>query len=189
MKKILLLTLITTLFSFDRLKTFPKFSIQSYEGKLYTQEDLKGKLTLINFYHLGCPPAMVLMNDLDSLQQIIDTSKVQIIGLLENTNDHINQFYNDTSSIWNLLKKTFKIKPVSYPLLAACDREKVKIDKEGTVVLGKHCWEFSRKIWTLSTPTILLIDKEGRIVKKHKGYRMYEKKGERVKWLQEFFEY
>lgn len=179
------LIIILLLCSFIVKRNFPDFTYVSYKGRTYTEKDLRGKKTIVALFHLGCPPAMVLMNDLDSLQQSMDTSRFQILGVLENTEEHIHLFYSDSISIWPKLRKAFKTNLVQYPLLAECKNE-MNIKKDSIITIGDHCRGLSKKLHTKDSPTLYLVNEKGKIIKTSKGYIAYSSSASRKLWLEKF---
>lgn len=175
-------------FSFSSNEEFPNFEGTTYKGKEFSNKDFLGKKTFVLMGHIECPPMLKLMVDLDSLQQVIDTSKFQIIGILENTTDHLDQFFsNDTASIYVTLKNKFKIDTLRYPLIAECETEKTKT-KNGILLIKNHCRKLAKKVHTKSSPTYFLVDENGVILKRHDGYIMYGTAQQRMDFLNDFIE-
>lgn len=50
-------------------KAVPQFSIHSITNKLLTNDSLKGKITVINFWYYGCPPCMMEIKELNLLKK------------------------------------------------------------------------------------------------------------------------
>ena len=50
-------------------KTMPQFEIRSNHGQLYTNENLKSKVTFINFWFEACAPCIAEMNALETLYE------------------------------------------------------------------------------------------------------------------------
>ncbi len=49
--------------------TFPAFKLKDITGKLMTQNDLKGQVTVVNFWFTGCKPCISEMPDLNKLTE------------------------------------------------------------------------------------------------------------------------
>ncbi len=154
----------------QRYKHFPKFEFQSYEGQNISNEYFKEKTTIVVFQHLGCPPAMWLMSDLEEYRTRMDTSKVQILVFTENTKSQIEEFYNDSTSIMHRVRSIFNTPIVHYPIIPLCKKEKTKINKDGSISIRSNCRHMSWKLRSFSSPTILVVNSDGKIVKKQKGY-------------------
>ena len=61
---------------------------------------------------------MKLMKDLDSLALTIDTSKYQIVLMLENSENQIKEFYSSEQNGPSDLRKYFEINAYNYLILA-----------------------------------------------------------------------
>ena len=182
MKTVLIYLLVFLTFeAFAQKRSFPNFSIEDANGVEWTQENLKGKTSIVILFHLGCPGAMSLLNDLDSMKSIYPD--LQVIALAENTRDQIDQFYSDEENDWSPIRKYYKTKVLTYPLLPECSEE---YKKDGEVVITTQCRKVSRKLWTKSSPTILLVDSKGQIQKKKKGYIAFSPIENRMEWIKTF---
>src|SRR5688572_32726422 len=52
--------------SFDtKPKKFPEISYVTTTGQSFTNNDFKGKNTIVVLFHLGCPPAMSVLRDIE----------------------------------------------------------------------------------------------------------------------------
>lgn len=60
----------------------PDFTIQTLDGRTLTSKDLRGKVTLVNFWATWCPPCRAEIPDLIALQNKYG-SHLQIIGISE----------------------------------------------------------------------------------------------------------
>jgi hypothetical protein len=159
MNKIAFFVFVVFSLGFASMKQFPEFNSKSYGGRQFSEKNLKGKKTIVVMGHIECLPLVLILKDLDSLCQRIDTSKVQVLAILENTNSHIDQFYGDTSNIWGKIRYQFGVDTLRFPIIAECHSEKVKTRK-GQVKIGNHCRKLSRKVRTRSSPTVLLINEQ-----------------------------
>ncbi len=167
-------------------KKFPKFNLPTYNGGMMTEKVFEGKTSLVVLYSLGCPPAMVLMKDLDSLNKTLDTSKYQIIGVLENTQQQLYDFFTDTASVFGGLNKYWKIDEVSYPLVVVCKKDRTKYS-EDKVQIRSNCRKISIKVWSWSTPTLMVVNSAGRITKRTTGHLVSNSTEKRLKWIEDFY--
>ena len=125
---------------------------------------------------------MKLMKDLDSLALTIDTSKYQIIVMLEKSANQIKEFYNSEQNGLSDLRNDFKIDASDYLILAQCRIRKLhRSNKKAT-----SCNPISKKLFTAASPTSYLVDERGKIQKKSKGYVSLSPISERMKWLNDF---
>lgn len=166
-------------------KTFPKFDLQDHQGRQFDESVFNQKRTLVIMGHISCPPMLEALKGFSNNMDIIDSSGVQVIAILENTEGHIQQFYNDTASIWGMLKNIFKVDTIQFPLLPECDTENIK-RKDSITTIGNHCRKLSWKVWTFSSPTLFIIDENRKILKRRKGYPLYASQEECRKWIRKF---
>lgn len=136
--------------------------------------------------HLECPPALKLMLDLDSMLQTIDTTEMQILVILENTQEHIENFYHDSTSIPGLLRIRMNIDTLRFPILTECPKEKSIAQKDGQIKIKNHCRKLARKVHTRSSPTLVLLNQQGQIMKVNKGYIMHASTEARLSWIDDF---
>ena len=125
---------------------------------------------------------MKLMKDLDSLALTIDTSRYQIIVLLENSENQIKEFYSSKQNGPSDLREDFKIDAPDYLILAQCRIRKLHRNTKKVT----SCNPISRKLFTAASPTSYLVDERGKIRKKSKGYVSLSPIDERIKWLNDF---
>mgnify|MGYP003649687650 CR=1 FL=1 len=168
-------------------KNFPSFNVKDYSGKELDNSKFIGNKTIVVMGHIECPPMALALKDLESYHRNFDTSGVQVMAFLENTEKHIDQFYEDSASVWGLFRRNFKIDTITYPMIAECKCEKkAKKNKEGYLEIGNHCRKLSWRIWTFSSPTFILVNSEGKILKKKKAYPFTGDEAYRINWLNSF---
>ena len=122
------------------------------------------------------------MKELDSLALTIDTSRYQIIVLLENSENQIKEFYSSKQNGPSDLRKDFKIDASDYLILAQCRIRKLHRNTKKVT----SCNPISRKLFTAASPISYLVDERGKIQKKSKGYVSLSPIDERMKWLNDF---
>lgn len=166
-------------------KKFPEISYKTLEGKEFTNKDFIGKETVVVLFHLGCPPAMALLKDLETIAP--GTGEYpQIIGIAENTPSQIIAFNGDGDNSWADLRESLQLKPIAIPLVGECDPKALEIENEmeGS---GVQCRNLAEKIKTSSSPTLVYVNGQGNIVKVTKGYVSEEVPiEERLTYLLEF---
>jgi len=163
-------------------RKFPSFLLHDAKGSTHTNKIFERKKTMVVVNYLGCYPAMKLMKDLDSLASTIDTSKHQIIVMLENSEKQIRQFYDTAASGPSSYRKDFGIDGTEYLILAQCSIRKLRRSPKKQT----SCNPISKKLFTKASPTLYLIDENGKIIKKSRGYIALSPMNERIKWLNEF---
>lgn len=181
MKKIhiiVLTILITTLTSFNYKREFPTINYQTIDGKNITNDFFKGKKTIVILGHLGCPAAMLLLEDLNSFEP----EPFQILIFLENTHEQVMDFNSSEKNNWSSLRNYFKVQPITQNVIAECETE--NIERIGDdIIVGQQCRGLSKKIKTKTSPTIVYVDETGSIYKKLKGYYGDMNQIDRVKKL------
>jgi thiol-disulfide isomerase/thioredoxin len=109
MKKI---TLIILLFSFATFaqsdkKDAPKFDVTSIDGTQFKLEDLKGKLIVINFWGIWCPPCL---REIPSLNQFATQYKsnenVVFIAFTEDNETKLAKFLKSKPFKYNIIPKS-----------------------------------------------------------------------------------
>ncbi len=158
-------------------RSFPKFVYISSDGKRISNEFFKHKKTIVLTGHLTCPGMFYALKDFETL----DTSNFQLLVILENTPQHIQKF-NGKDSVWSEIRQAFKMKPIHGNILCECDKENIKY-KRNKVIIGKHCWKISRKLFTLNSPNIYYVNTFGKIYKHVSGYWLYPTQFESQKRL------
>ncbi len=145
-------------------KKFPEISYTTSEGKVFTNADFIGKETVVILFHLGCPPAMGLLKDLETLNS--DTTQPrQIIGISENTRAQIEAFNSTTKNYWSDIRNSFQLQPVEIPLIGECEAIEVEDESDGA-----QCRILAKKVNTNSSPTLVYVNTEGNIEEIKKGY-------------------
>jgi peroxiredoxin len=177
------LWLITSSSAIIRRK-FPSFELKDAQGASYTNAIFKGKKTMVVVNYLSCPYSLILMKDLDSLSAKIDTSTHQIIVMLEHSERQVKEFYDTAISGPSGWRKDYKIQATEYLILAQCDVRKLRKNPKK----ASSCNPISKKLFTRASPTSYLIDENGRMQKKSKGYIPLSTMSERMKWLNAFIE-
>lgn len=171
MKNILWIAILFILFSgfSQRYKKFPAINYVTTEGKNFTNENFKGKNTVVVLFHLGCPPAMALLKDIETTD-FQQNGPVEFIGILENTPGQIREFNDTKDNDWSSIRENFQLNPVRIPLIGECESEKVNTDDPGNTVIGMQCRNLADKIKTRYSPTIVFVNSKGDIVKIKRGH-------------------
>ncbi|MCG8697715.1 MAG: TlpA family protein disulfide reductase [Bacteroidales bacterium] len=122
-------------------KTFPKYELPSIDNEsIYSNDALKGKVVLYDFFSLYCGPCLLATEDLVKLKQNIPSDNFEIICV-----DAVNK-----SKMNSLIKYRDK-KNVNYPVL----------------MNGK---ELYHEMGCMTLPTFVLVDKNNNIVDITTGY-------------------
>lgn len=175
---LLLFLLLLVLSSFKANKQFPLISEPSTDGRRIGPDFFEGKRTLVIMAHLGCPPAMQLLQDLqtDSLQ------KFQVLLVLENTLEQVNDFNDTEKNDWSVVRNHFGVRPLAMTSIAECEATKQKSNKRD-LVAGSECRKLSRKIKTKDSPTLVFVNEKREMIKIQKGYSGSSVRQQRMKVL------
>ncbi|MFC4244234.1 TlpA family protein disulfide reductase [Gryllotalpicola reticulitermitis] len=119
------------------------FSGTTEDGTTFSSKAYKGDVIVVNFWYAGCPPCRLEAKDVQKLNAQFQGKGVQFVGV--NTRD-------DGPSAKSY-DKTFGI---TYPSILDADSGKVQL-------------AFSGAYRPNSTPTTLILDKEGRIAARVEG--------------------
>jgi hypothetical protein len=174
--RILFFTLIL-FFGFKPPHQFPQFELNTVEGKKLNNDCFKNKKSIVILAHLGCPPAMVLLRD---IQKRRDLFNYQLIFILENTKEQVLKFNSDIVSIWSKTRKQFEMMPITENVIAECSTEKISYRK-GNIIIDSQCRKMSKKLKTKSSPSIYFVNEMGEIYRSVFGYPVENTLEQRVK--------
>lgn len=148
-------------------KKVPQFSGKDTRDSLIDTHFFEGKVTLVTFLYLGCPPCMMEMPVMDSIQHFFKEEKFQILGIAANTSEQIRQFNDPENLRYGKIKDKFKIDSIPFLVMPECDREKPLKKRE---VYEAECKPISSLFNIDGYPTLFLIDKKGIIRQVYDGY-------------------
>mgnify|MGYP001006306135 CR=1 FL=1 len=76
-------------------KTFPKFTATSLDGTTLSEESLKGKITLVNFWFEHCAPCIAELGELNKLyQRLNDKPGFQFISIIRESAESAERLVN-----------------------------------------------------------------------------------------------
>jgi peroxiredoxin len=120
--------------------TAQDFTVKTIDGRQVRLTSLKGKIVLLDFGAVNCPPCRLEMPILESWHKKYTRQGVVVLGLME-----MNPSARD-------VRKLLKERGVTYP---------VAIDKGDLV---------GKRYGLIAHPTTVLIDRAGKVVKTETGY-------------------
>lgn len=167
-KSLFALGLLFVLISWKPSKSFPKMDFNSLQGKQITNDYFKNQKTIVVHFHLGCHAAMVLLRDLQAFQKE-NSENYQILLIAENTANQVSEFNSTEENLWSNFRTNYKIAPLNFDLIPECQEEKIEII-DGNTVIMQQCRKFAKKLKTKVSPTIFVVNGEGDIETKFKGY-------------------
>lgn len=117
----------------------PAWKLQDLDGKTVSSDDLKGKVVILDFWATWCPPCRAEIPGLIDLQKAYEKEGLMVVGI------SVDQ---DGSSVLKPFVEKFG---VNYPVLVADDKVQQAFGGFDAI------------------PVTLVIDRQGRIVKRHLG--------------------
>ncbi len=74
-------------------KQIPNFEVQDIDGNTYSSDELEGKILVLNFWFIGCPPCIREMPQLNELEEFYSTNEdVVFIGFTTDTEYRLRLF-------------------------------------------------------------------------------------------------
>jgi len=119
----------------------PDFTLTDMSGKKVTLSALRGKVVLVEFWATWCPPCRDAVPEMNKVYEKYKNKNVQVLAIA------VDQGGNVSSKLNSFVKEH----GVNYPVLID--------DKKVNVSYG-----------VASVPVAFIIDKEGRVAKKHIGF-------------------
>lgn len=150
----------------------PEITGKTIQGLEITPAFFKGKITLINFMYIGCPPCMVEINTLDKLKSYYEQqgTDFQILCIAPQTAFQMISF-NGEGNLYSSIRHHFKARPISYMILPECPSLK-RNQKANT--MQPQCKRISQKFKVNAYPSNFLVDSQGIIRFANEGFFMSE---------------
>ncbi len=130
---------------------FPSFKLSTLEGKKYDDKDIKGKVTVINYWAYSCGYCLKERPDLEKLWQEFKGENFTLLSFHSELGNYGN--YDEEKE---LLEKVFKKYPATFPTL-------IQSNDNNTPRIGID-----------SIPTTVIVDKKGVIRFEEIGYDQYQ---------------
>lgn len=120
--------------TFEKESELESFDLKNMHGESINLESLKGKVVLINFWFIKCPPCIMEIPDLNELKAEYKNQDVEFIAITFDSQKQVSQFLEKTNF-------DFDIIPDAQKLIEAYGIQgfptSVVIDKKGKVVDSK----------------------------------------------------
>ena len=147
----------------------PAFSGTSLSGKQWSNDSLKGKVTVFTFWYIGCAGCMYEINSLNILNKEYKNKDFVLLSLAPQVKEDLQAFNDTSKSIHSMLRNMFNAKPIEYEIIPTCDARKPK-SEAATLQLGPECdlIEKDFKVW--GHPVLFIADKNGIIRYIHQGF-------------------
>ena len=112
----------------------PAFTVRDLQGRTISASDLRGKVTIINFWATWCGPCRMEIPDLIALQNKY-RSQLQIIGISEDeiSADQVQQFVAANKMNYTVAMTTPEIERV-FPGITALPTTYI-VDRDGRIVM------------------------------------------------------
>lgn len=84
-------------------KTFQKFKLTDMEGRKYSLNDLKGKIVVINFWFINCPPCKAEIPQLNKLVNEFNSNEVVFIAVALDSYSELKDFLKTTPFNYHII--------------------------------------------------------------------------------------
>ena len=78
--------------AFEKGAELANFDLQNMNGEKVSLESLKGKVVLINFWFINCPPCRMEIPDLNELKKAYTGKNVEFLAITFDPKDQVNEF-------------------------------------------------------------------------------------------------
>ena len=129
----------------------PTFVLQDRGGRTWSNKDLLGKTTVLNFFRSRCPNCLQERDVIARLAKEADPTKVQVLGIMT------DRVVSGISA--ELTQKTLARMAYEHPILMA---DQAFVDA------------FHGAGWAHVTPITYIVDAKGQIVKTLRGHQEFE---------------
>jgi thiol-disulfide isomerase/thioredoxin len=156
-------------------KPAPYFSGKSVNGIEFSSKDLIGKVTLLNFWFLGCQPCMREIPYLNEVDSVYSERSFQVISIASNSKSDLISFVDTTMrGMGASQRKWHKIKTIRYEIIPACKKDGIQKKSENNYVLDRGCNDIAKDYFVSGMPVTFIIDKQGLIRFVHEGFCGFE---------------
>ena len=152
-------------------KMIPTFSRISLSGKYWNNDSLKGKVTLIAFWYIGCIPCMREISLLNKLHREYSKSKdFLLISMAPQIKEDLSSFNNDSvKNVFSTVRSYFKAEPIEYEIIPTCDVHGKRKDTTNFYLMPE-CENIIQDFKVWGYPQIFISDKKGFIRFVHGGF-------------------
>jgi thiol-disulfide isomerase/thioredoxin len=165
-------------------KTVPTFSGLTLDNKKIDSTFYKGKVTVINFWSIGCKPCMKELPFLEQLDSIFPDETFQILSIAPHSRERLAAFNSDKPSQYSGFRKAIGAKTIKFSIMPQCELTKRNPNDSATLLtLAFDCEEISKLFGVDLYPSTFIVDKDGVIRHIHFGYPMEESDSEYKKML------
>ena len=150
-------------------KKVPALVVVASNGQRIDTNYFKGKVTLISFMFIGCPPCMKEAPALNQLYNEVSSDTLQMLCIAPHTATQMADYNSDATNRFSLIRKANGVDPIPYPVVAECT-----MPKEGRApnVIGPECNTLSSRFLVSGYPVTLLVDRKGIIRNVYQGFSL-----------------
>lgn len=151
----------------------PNFSGITLTGTKIDSSYFKDKVTVVNFWSLGCRPCMEELPFLNRLDSIIHDSSFQMLSIAPHSRERLAAYNSEKKSQYSNFRKASGSEIINFNILPESEvTKKSPDDNENHLTLDHDGNAISKKFEVDGYPMTFLIDKSGIIRKIHFGYPM-----------------
>ena len=160
-------------------KPVPNFSGLTLDNKKIDSTFFKGKVTLLNFWAIGCKPCMKELPFLQELDSSFQKQAFHILSVAPHSREKLLAFNSGKPSQYSNFRKAIGADIIRVNVLPECMTSlKNKDDNNHHLTLLHDCEAISNLFNVDAYPTTFIIDKAGIIRKIHFGYPMEQSDSE-----------
>lgn len=108
-------------------QSFPDFELTALDGKVYSKEELQGKILLVNFWFSRCGPCIMEMPEMNEMVSEFSDEEIVFLAPTFDSNDEVNRFLEKRDFDYEIIAdvKEFckEMKIQSYPTHFVVNRE------------------------------------------------------------------
>lgn len=154
-------------------KHVPSFSGITLNNTKIDSAYFNGKVTLVNFWSMGCRPCMKEMPFLSQLDSIFPDQDFQVLSIAPHSRERLAAFNSDKISQYSSFRKAIGTGIIKFDILPECEvTKKSPYDTDEHLTLAYDSDEISKLFEVEAYPTTFLIDRSGVIRYIHFGYPM-----------------
>ena len=148
-------------------KKVPALVAVASNGQRIDTNYFKGKVTLISFMFIGCPPCMKEAPALNQLYNEVSSDTLQMLCIAPHTATQMADYNSDATNRFSLIRKANGVDPIPYLVVPECT-----MLKEGRApnMIGPECNTLSSQFLVSGYPATLLVDRKGIIRNVYQGF-------------------
>jgi thiol-disulfide isomerase/thioredoxin len=150
-------------------KPVPRLNGKTIAGVTIDSAFFTGKVTLITFMFIGCPPCMKELPIMNKLDSIYKGKPFNVLAIAPHIGQHLKDFNSSNNTPYSQARRAARADSITYHMLPEC--AEVKITRKDNRI-GPECSDISALFNVRSYPTAFLVDKKGVIRKVWEGFEV-----------------